>query len=90
MSKTYKKEFTKSLLHNGQRGHHNTLLREFHDRSLMGGIWLVKDTHNLMNERDYKSDRMKGIRKIAGKKRRNYLKKFTNNIIDSELYENYI
>jgi hypothetical protein len=56
----------------------------------MGGIWLVKDTHNLMNERDYKSDRMKGIRKIAGKKRRNYLKKFANNIIDSELYENYI
>ncbi len=90
MSKTYKKEFTKSLLSNGQRGHHNTLLREFHGHDLMGGIWLVKDTHNLMNERDYKSDRMKGIRKIAGKKRRNYLKKFTNNIIDSELYENYI
>jgi len=90
MSKTYKKEFTKSLLRNGQRGHHNTLLREFHGCSLMGGIWLVKDTHNLMNERDSKSDRMKGIRKIAGKKRRNYLKKFTNNIIDSEIYENYI
>lgn len=90
MSKTYKKEFTKNLLHNGQRGHHNTLLREFHGRSLMGGIWLVKDTHNLLDRRDYQSDRMKCIRKIAGKKRRSYLKKFTNNIIDSELYENYI
>lgn len=90
MSKTYKKEFTKSLLHNGQRGHHNTLLREFHGRDLMGGIWLVKDTHNLFDERDYQSDRMKGIRKIAVKKRRLYMKKFTNNIIDSELYENYI
>ena len=87
MSKTYKKEFTKSLFSNGQRGHHNTLLKEFHGRSLMGGIWLVKDTHNLMNKRDYKSDRMKRIRKIAGKKRRLYLKKFTNEMINLELYE---
>lgn len=84
MSKTYKKEFTKCLLHNGHRNHHNTLLREFHGRSLMGGVWLVKDTHNLFDERDYQSDRMKRIRKCANKKRRNYLKKFTNNIIDSE------
>ena len=90
MSKTYKREFRKNLFSNGQRGHHNTLLREFHDRSLMGGIWLVKDTHNLFDERDYQSDRMKRIRKAAGKKRRLYMKKFTNNIIDSELYENYI
>ena len=51
MSKTYKKEFTRCLLHNGHRNHHNTLLREFHDRSLMGGIWLVKDTHNLLDRR---------------------------------------
>lgn len=90
MSKTYKKEFTKSLLSNGQRGHHNTLLKEFRGRSLMSGIWLVKDTHNLFDERDCQSDRMKGIRKIAGKKRRQHMKKFTNNIINSELYENYI
>ena len=82
MSKTYKKEFTKNLLHNGQRGHHNTLLREFHGRSLMGGIWLVKDTHNIFDERDYQSDRMKGIRKIAGKKRRLYMKKYANEIIN--------
>jgi len=90
MSKTYKKEFTKNLLHNGKRGHHNTLIKEFHGRSLMNGIWLVKDTHNLFDERDYQSDRMKRIRKAAGKKRRLYMKKFTNNIIDSEFYENYI
>lgn len=86
MSKTYKKEFTKNLLHNGQRGHHNTLLREFHGRSLMGGIWLVKDTHNIFNERDYQSDRMKGIRKIAGKKRRLYMKKYANEIISEEIF----
>ena len=85
MSKTYKKEFTKNLFRNGERGHHNTLLREFHGRSLMSGIWLVKDSHNLMNERDYKSDRMKGIRKIAGKKRRLYMKKYVNEIISEEI-----
>ena len=85
MSKTYKKEFTSCLLHNGHRNHHNTLLREFHGRSLMGGVWLVKDTHNLLNERGYKSDRMKGIRKLAGKKRRIHMKKFVNELIN----ENY-
>ena len=86
MSKTYKKEFRTSLFKNGQRGHHNTLLREFHGRSLMGGVWLVKDSHNLINERDYKSDRMKRIRKITGKKRRQYQKNFTRQIISEELY----
>lgn len=86
MSKTYKKEFTKNLLHNGQRDHHNTLLREFHGRSLMGGIWLVKDTHNIFDERDYQSDRMKGIRKIAGKKRRLYMKKYANEIISENIF----
>ena len=82
MSRTYKKEFTKNLLHNDQRGHHNTLLREFHGRDLMGGIWLVKDTRNIFDERDYQSDRMKGIRKIAGKKRRLYMKKYANELIN--------
>ena len=86
MSKTYKKKFTRSLLHNGHRNHHNTLLREFHGRSLMGGIWLVKDTHNLMDERDYQSDRMKRIRKCANKKRRLYIKKFANEIILEEIF----
>lgn len=86
MSKTYKKEFRKNLFSNGQRGHHNTLLREFHGRSLRGGIWLVKDTHNLLDRRDYQSDRMKVIRKIAGKKRRLYIKKYVNEIISEEIF----
>lgn len=86
MSKTYKKEFRTSLYKNGQRGHHNTLLREFHGRSLMSEVWLVKDSHNLIDERDYKSDRMKRIRKIAGKKRRLYMKRFTNEQI-SQIYD---
>jgi len=85
MSKTYRREFRKNLLSNGQRGHHNTLLREFHGRSLMGGVWLIKDTHNLMDERDCQSDRMKRIRKCANKKRRLYMKKFANEIISEEI-----
>ena len=85
MSKTYKKKFTRKLFSNGQRGHHNTLLREFHGRSLMGGVWLVKDTHNMFDERNYQSDRMKRIRKIAGKKRRIYMKAFANDIINQEI-----
>lgn len=87
MSKTYKKEFTKNLFHNGNRNHHNSLSREFHGRDLMGGIWLTKDTRNMFDERDYQSDRMKRIRKIAGKKRRLYMKKFANEIICEELFE---
>ena len=86
MSKTYKREFRKNLFSNGQRGHHNTLLREFRVRSLMDGVWLVKDTHNIFNERDYQSDRMKRIRKIAGKKRRLYMKRFANELIN-EIYD---
>ena len=86
MSKTYKKESFKSLFRNGQRGHHNTLIREFHGRSLMGGIWLVKDSRDLLNRRDYRSDRYKRIRKAAGKKRRLYMKKFANEIINEEFF----
>ncbi len=90
MSKTYRREFRKNLLNNGQRGHHNTLLREFRGRNLMGGIWLVKDTHNIFDERDYQSDRMKRIRKAAGKKRRLYMKKYANEIISEEISNNII
>lgn len=86
MSKTYKKESFKSLFRNGQRGHHNTLIREFHGRSLMGGVWLVKDSRNLLDEQDYMSDRYKRIRKIADKKRRLYMKKFANEIINEEIF----
>lgn len=87
MSKTYKKQFTKNFFRNGQRGHHNTLIREFHGRSLMGGVWLVKDSHNMLERRDYRSDRYKKIRLLAGKKRRIYMKKFANEQINTEIYD---
>lgn len=82
MSRTHRKEYTKSLLGNGQRGHHNTLLREFHGCS----VGLVKDSRNLLEKRHYCSDRYKKIRLIAGKKRRAYMKKFANEIISEETF----
>ena len=81
MSKTHRKQFTKRLSRNGQRGHHNTLLREFHGCS----IGLVKDSRNLLEKRDYCSDRYKKIRLITGKKRRTYMKKSANEIISEEI-----
>ena len=82
MSKKNKKQFTKRLFRNGQRGHHNTLLREFHGCS---SIELVKDSRNLLEKRDYRSDRYKKARLIAGKKRRAYMKRLTNEIISDEI-----
>lgn len=81
MSKTHKKQFTKRLFRNGQRGHHNALLREFHGCSSIG---LVKDSRNLLEKRDYRSDRYKKIRLIVGKKRRAYMKRLANEIISEE------
>ena len=54
----------------------------------MGGVWLVKDSRDLLNRRDYRSDRYKRIRKAAGKKRRLYMKKFANEIISEEISNN--
>ena len=81
MSRTHKKQTTKSLYGNGQRGHHNTLLREFHGRA----IGLVKDSRNLCERRDYRSDRYKKIRLIVGKKRRALMKRLANKTISDEI-----
>ena len=72
MSRTYKKQTTKSLYGNGQRGHHNTL-------------GLVKDSRNLCERRDYRSDRYKKIRLIVGKKRRALMKRLANKTISEEI-----
>ena len=82
MSKTYRKQYTKNLFHNGEHGPHNTLLREF--KGLRCGT--VKAARNLLDRRDYHSDRYKRIRKAAGKKRRLYMKKFANEIINEEIF----
>ena len=72
MSKTYRKAYTSSLFHNGERGHHNTLTREFKG---IDNCWMVKDTRGLIDRRDYESDRNKGIRKIMTQKRRTVMKR---------------
>ena len=73
MSRTYKKEHHSSLFKNGQRGHHNTLTREF--KGLPGGGSEVKNCRNLLNRRDFKSDRLGGMRRIGTKQRRTALKR---------------
>lgn len=84
MSRTYKREHTSNLFHNGEHGPHNTLLREF--KGLYGGT--VKAVRNLIDNRDYMSDRLGEFRRIMNKKRRNHLKNETNEIIDEELNNN--
>lgn len=84
MSRTYKHSYHSNLFSNGERGHHNSLTREFKG---IQGVWLVKDTRGLINRRDYKSDRNKGIRKIMTQKRRTVMKRLANEIINSQLEE---
>lgn len=83
MSRTYKKKYTSSLLHNGEHGSHNTLLREF--REVNGGGWLVKQSRGLIDRRDYESDRNKGIRHMMSKMRRTAMKRKTNAIVKETL-----
>lgn len=82
MSKTYRKEYTKNLFHNGEHGHHNSLTREFKG---INGCWLVKSIRGLIDRRDYKSDRNKSIRKIMTQKRRTVMKRDTEKIIKNEI-----
>lgn len=83
MSRTYKKKHTSSLFHNGEHGSHNTLLREF--REVNTGGWLVKQSRGLIDRRDYKSDRNKGVRHMLNKMRRTALKRKANAIINEAL-----
>jgi len=84
MSRTYRKEYTSNLFHNGEHGHHNSLTREFKG---IDGCWTVKSVRGLIDRRDYESDRNKGIRKIMTQKRRTVMKRNTERIIENELNE---
>ena len=84
MSKTYRHTHKSSLLSNGERGHHNTLTREFKG---IDGCWTVKDCRNLIDRADYESSRMKGIRKIMTQKRRTVIKRNIEKIIDESICE---
>ena len=83
MSRTYKRKHRSNLFKNGQRGHHNTLTREF--KGLPGGGYVVKDRRNLIERRDLKSDRLGGIRKIGTKQRRTALKRLAQEEINRDL-----
>ncbi len=85
MSRTYRHEHNSQLFGNGNRGHHNTLLREFKDISRSHGGGPIKDFRGLIAERDYQSDRLGAWRRIADKKRRQALKRKANKMIEDEL-----
>ena len=70
MGKTVRKNKTKNILHNEERNHHNSLLREFK----MTNIRNIKNYRNLIDERSYDSDRMKAEKKIQSGQRRSRLK----------------
>ena len=81
MSRTYRKKYTSNLFHNGEHGPHNTLLREF--KGLRCGT--VKAARNLLDRRDYESDRLGGWRRTSNKIRRNHMKNEAKDIINNEL-----
>ena len=82
MGKTYRHPHTSNLYHNGERGHHNSLTKEFRG---IDGCWAVKDCRNLIDRADYESSRMKGIRKIMTQKRRTVMKRNNQKLIEEVL-----
>ncbi len=86
MSRTYRHEHNSQLFGKGNRGHHNTLLREFKDISRSGGQ-PIKDFRGLIAERDLQSDRLGAWRRTVDKKRRQALKRKANKMIEDELNE---
>ena len=80
MSRTYKKPHNSKLFRNGERGHHNSLLREFKEIG-----WCVKDARNLIDERNYQSDRLRLARRVVTEKRRQALKRKAERMIEEEL-----
>lgn len=83
MSRTYRHSYHSNLFSNGERGHHNSLTREFKGIN----CWLVKDCRGLIDRRDYESDRNKGIRKIMTQKRRTVMKRMAAKIIVEQTAE---
>ena len=86
MSRTYRRDRNCTLYGNGNRNHHNTLLREFKEVSRSGGV-PIKDYRGLDQERDLQSDRMGAWRRNVDKKLRQVLKRKANKIVEDELNE---
>lgn len=84
MSKTYRHSHISNLFHNGERGHHNSLTREFKG---INGCWMIKDSRNLLDRADYESSRMKGVRKMMTQKRRTVMKRNVEKLINESIYE---
>lgn len=85
MGKTIRHEYTRNLLHNGDRGLSHTLLKEYHETN----AGLIKDWRNLLHRRDYKSDRNKGWRHISSQLCRTRLNRKVKQEIQNQIAESY-
>ena len=81
MGKTKRHEPIRNLLHNGDRGPKHSLMREYHQE----GTGLLKDWRNLLQRRDYDSDRNKGWRHIINKLCRSRQKQKFRKLLTEEL-----
>lgn len=81
MSRTVKRTKTRNLFHNGERGHHNSLMREFHKT----GSLMLKDFCGLIDKRYYDSDRNKGFRNAQNGIRRARLKRISEKTIVDQI-----
>ena len=83
MGKTIKHKLTRNLFHNGERNHHNTLMKEYYQM----GTGIVNDWRGLIDRRDYESDRCKRDRSILTKRCRTRLKRTWKTIVKDTLNE---
>ena len=81
MSKTIKQSYTTNLFSHGTSNSHHSLKREMYE--CYGGF--VAQSRGLIDRRDYKSDRMKGFRKVENHHRRAFQKEKVMNLIKEEL-----
>ena len=83
MSKTIRHEQRRNLFKNGERGHHNTLLREYYEMN----TGVIKDWRGLLVRRDYESDRLKRDRSLITKLCRTRSKRNWKNDVENQLNE---
>ena len=83
MGKTIRHEQRRNLFKNGERGHHNTLLREYYKMN----TGVIKDWRELLILCDYESDRLKTDRNIMTKLCRTRSKRYWKNEVKNQLNE---
>ena len=83
MGKTIRREQRRNLFKNEERGHHNTLLREYYKMN----TGVIKDWRGLLIRCDYETDRLKTDRNIMTKLCRTRSKHYWKNEVKNQLNE---